>query len=98
MGMCAHMELMDLQSCKIVLPQTFSTFASQPSGFQPHSEKGTREKPRGRAHSETAQQTTQEDLGKKEMAMKKESGACAHCGMQGEFAVQCVGYLDAWVQ
>lgn len=40
----------------------------------------------------------QEDLGKKkELATEEESGACAHCRMQGEVAVQCVGHLGILV-
>lgn len=30
--------------------------------------------------------------------MEEKSRACAHCRMQGEIAVQCVGHLGAWMQ
>lgn len=39
-----------------------------------------------------------ENLDKKELATEEEPGACAHCRMQGELAVQCVGYGGAWMQ
>lgn len=33
-----------------------------------------------------------------ELAMEEESGTCAHCRRQGEFAVRCIGHLGAWMQ